>query len=1056
MPAGCRLAILTLIGSLMAGAGRQGTDDPKLQAAVQQFFAMQEAENVDGYLSLWSKTAQKPQAAQLQFVFETGDDKFSDITIVRVRQAGDRARVRVTATRERTSAPRGTGIAPRTFRSTTEWGLVYLREDDDWKLVREGAAADALADGLLEAKTPEERSALLEEEPDLINDALVAAVARRASQLAVIRNYPAAQTAYELMRELARRTGSQRLEGEALQNIANAMYFQRNLSGALEAYESRLAIERSRTDQEGIAAALRGIATVRYTLAEYGSALTAYQEALTIQEKLGEALAISSTLISTGNVKYLQGDYPGAIADYTRSRDISKKGNNASGEADALEGMARVFIAQGDYLAALEALAGVLADAKLTNNRNEQGTALTSIGDVHFRLGNLDRARSALDEARGHFEATKNLAHAGRAWQALALVDLAAARFVLAEEGYKKSAASCGAADDKDCIAGATVGLAFAQAAQDKYQDSIASYTKGIDAFTALNRVEHAARARIGLAQAFAGSNQPEAALETARRARRDAEAIHNDDVLWRALVAEAGALRKISQPQPAAVAARGAVAAVDRLLEVAKVRPSAPVARDSSSALAMLALLQAEAGDGTSAFESAERMHVHDLRVLLAAVERDISRGMTDVEREEERALAVELVSLHAQVSRERALPKPDAGRIARLEKTIAEASERRSGQQQKLFERLPDLRLWRGLLPAATAADLPALLPDARTVLLQFVVGEETLLVLIGRRTENGVQVSSLFEKVSRKVLADRVAKLTQPETMKDPAQWRKAALELVPGLTANVGTATRAIVIAHEILWRVPFEALPAETGYLADKTSVIYAPSATALVARAPTAPPEPPAVDLVAASAPALSPEAAVQLAQTAPDWVVRTPAAADAEIKALLDGVDLARAVAIDSASATEATVRDRLPSAGVVHLASPFRINGASPLFSPLLLAIDPANDAALEAREVMNLDLRARVTILSDGSAMTMREAADEVGVVAWAWRAAGVPALVVPRWSVDAAATTPFLVELHQRLRAGESPEQALQAARAKLRRAPSTSAPFFWAGWMVLGQ
>jgi tetratricopeptide (TPR) repeat protein len=1055
MPAGQSAAILALIGSLVAAPARQGTEDPKLQAAVQQFFALQEAEDVEGYLALWSKTALRPQPAQLKFIFDTGDDKFSDISIVRATPVGDRVRVRVTATRDRTSTPRVTGMPARTFRSTTEWGLVYVREADDWKLLREGGVADALADGLLEAKTPEERSALLEEEPELINDALVVAVGRRAGQLAVMRAYPASQAAYELMRDLARRIGNQRFEGDALGNIANAMYFQRNLTGALEAYESRLAIERARPDQEGIASALLGIATVRYTLAEYSAALAAYEEALAIQEKLGETLAIATSLISTGNVKYVQGDYSGAIADYTRSRDLSHKGGNATGEADALEGMARVFIAQGDYAAALEALAGVLADAKATNNRNDQGGALLSIGDVHFRLGNLDRARTALDEARGHFEATKGLALAGRAWQAVALVDLAAARFVLAEEEYRKSAASCGAASDGECAAAATVGLAFAQAAQEKFTDSIASYKKGIEAFTALKRVEHAARAKVGLAQAYAGSNQAEASLETARHARHDAETIRNDDVLWRALVAEAGALRNIGQRDQASAAAQSAVAAVDRLIEVAKVRPSAPVARDSSSALAMLALLQAEAGDAATALETVERMRVQDLRVLIAPVERDISRGMTDAERSDERAVAVELVALHAQLTREKALPKPEAARLARLDTTIADATAKRIAQQQRLFERLPELRLWRGLAPAATRADLASLIPDDGTVLLEFVVGEDTMLVLIARRRENDVQVTSMFEKATRKVMAERVARLTQPETMKDPARWRKAALELVPGLSATIGTATRAIVIAHEVLWRVPFEALPGETGYLSDTMAVVYAPSVTALVARSQSAP-KTPDVDVIAASAPLLSPQAVEQLAQTAPDWVIRTTASADAEVKAVLEGMEPSRAVAIDSTAATEAALRDRLPSAGVVHLASPFRINGASPLFSPLLLAADPANDAALEAREIMNLDLRARVAIVSDGSAMSMREAADEVGVVAWAWRAAGVPALVVPRWAVDDGNATAFLVELHRRLHAGDRPEQALQSARTKVRSASNTSAPFFWAGWMVMGQ
>jgi hypothetical protein len=70
------------------------------------------------------------------------------------------------------------------------------------------------------------------------------------------------------------------------------------------------------------------------------------------------------------------------------------------------------------------------------------------------------------------------------------------------------------------------------------------------------------------------------------------------------------------------------------------------------------------------------------------------------------------------------------------------------------------------------------------------------------------------------------------------------------------------------------------------------------------------------------------------------------------------------------------------------------------------------------------MNLDLHAGVAVLSDGASMTMRDAANEVGAVGWAWRAGGAP-------------------------------DVALQAARANVRSRRETSAPFYWAGWMLIG-
>ena len=241
--------VLSLVGSLTADYGRQGTDDPKLRAAVDRFFAMQQAEDVAGYLSLWSATAKRPTAEQLKYVFESGDDTFSDIAIVGTFPAGDRVRVRVSATRDRVTPARIPGRPPLTSHTTTAWSLTYVREGDEWKLVREGAAVDGLADLLIEAPTPEAREELLLAEPELVTDASLwrchdAGVRRRRMQA-----YPAAQIAFERMRDVARRVGNKRLEGEALQNLANAMYFQRNLQGALQAYEERLPLERERDDQ---------------------------------------------------------------------------------------------------------------------------------------------------------------------------------------------------------------------------------------------------------------------------------------------------------------------------------------------------------------------------------------------------------------------------------------------------------------------------------------------------------------------------------------------------------------------------------------------------------------------------------------------------------------------------------------------------------------------------------------------------------------------------------------------------------------------------------------
>jgi hypothetical protein len=143
-----------------------------------------------------------------------------------------------------------------------------------------------------------------------------------------------------------------------------------------------------------------------------------------------------------------------------------------------------------------------------------------------------------------------------------------------------------------------------------------------------------------------------------------------------------------------------------------------------------------------------------------------------------------------------------------------------------------------------------------------------------------------------------------------------------------------------------------------------------------------------------------------------------------------------------------------------MLHVAAPFRVNSASPLFSPILLGSDaPATaadrDGLLEARELFDLDLHARFAVFTDGAALSMRAAAPTVEIVRWAWRAAGVPAIILPRWAADPAATTILLDEFYKRVKQGMSVDEALQRARDVVRSREDMGAPIFWAGWMLLG-
>jgi tetratricopeptide (TPR) repeat protein len=1059
----------------LAGAPVQLADDPAIRAAVERYYKAIEAENIDPYLALWSKAAQ-PQRQSVEFLFRSIDDRFFDIQITRAVLVGERLRVRVSLRRERSRPSAVAGAAPVIQTTTDPAALTFAKEGDDWKLVSEGDPSSDLAGALAAATTAEEREALLAAEPDLVGRSVVTALSRIASGAAAARNYPRAQELFERALELARRTKSRKEEGEALQNLGNTLYFQRKFPEGLTAYEERLALERDRGDDGAMAAALVGIGTMRYSLAEYTEALEKYRLALAIQEVLDDRVASASTLISTGNVQYLQGDYSGAIRDYTRSRDLYRSFAYTDGEARALEGLGRTYAAQGDYAAALTAYAGVLAEGRARNDRARQGSATQSLGDIHLRLGNADAARKYYEESRDHQLAQKNLAGAGRVWQGLGMTELIAGRVEPAEQAYTRSATMCGSAEDAECVAHALVGLGFAQAAQEKYAEAVASYQKGIAGFTALENREAAARGEIGLSQAFTGLEDFTAALAASERARHAAIALDNDDVLWRALTADSRALRrKAGAGGQAVAAARAAVSVVERMQEGALRKPATAIPSDAEAAFATLVVLQAEAGDATGAWASATRMRALRLRTTLAVNEREIARGMTPEEREKERTMASELLSLFAQGARQRALPKPDKDRIAALEGRIAAASASRNEWMDTLYARLPDLRLWRGLLPSPADEDLASMLAP-ETVLLEFVVDDEDLVVVVAS-ADPKLSIAAYTTAIRRRTLAERVNALMQGQTVRDPVLWRKAAQEisrlLPPEVWKALAAASKVIVVPHDILWRVPFEALPltdappslsslnvdrrasARQAYLGDRTQIVYAGSRAALVRVAGTSPQ--PVKTILAVAAPDISAVMKERLEQTAPGWTIRAGESAEHEAQAVAAVYGDVGSVLM-SGDATKTALLARAANASAIHIASPFRINGASPLFSPILVTGDKTHESpeteSLELREVMNLTIQPAAVLLTDGAATSMRDGAAGADVLQWAWLAAGAPAVVLARWSTDPDAAEALLTEFHRQLLKGVAPSEALQSARAAVRKRPEWAAPFFWAGWMGL--
>jgi CHAT domain-containing protein len=123
-----------------------------------------------------------------------------------------------------------------------------------------------------------------------------------------------------------------------------------------------------------------------------------------------------------------------------------------------------------------------------------------------------------------------------------------------------------------------------------------------------------------------------------------------------------------------------------------------------------------------------------------------------------------------------------------------------------------------------------------------------------------------------------------------------------------------------------------------------------------------------------------------------------------------------------------------------------------------------DEKEDGLLEAWEMMNLDLHADLVVLSACETARGRIAPGE-GVIgmSWALFVAGAPTTVVSQWKVESASTTELMLNFHRNIKAGmQNPNlgmtkaKALQAAAIKLLRSGKYAHPFYWAGFVVVGE
>jgi CHAT domain-containing protein/tetratricopeptide (TPR) repeat protein len=1038
------LVLIILFSSSAHAAERarkaQTSDEAALLSLTERYFAAFAAEDAAALTALWSAKSPdfEPAMKSLKGIFGALDRiEAKDLRLVKSNVEGERARALFSL--ELSAAIAQTGAR------YPGWGkghrrLEFVKEDGAWKISREASAEDELAALYLKAATEEEREQLLAREPELTNEDLARRIWRQGQAVYAQNKYAEALSILRLALKVSERIDFQQGVADSLKVIALAERLLGDYKESLADSNRSLAIYRQIGDREGEAKVLNNLGLTFQFQADYPQALSYYQKSLAIFQELKVQWAIGATYSSLGTVYSAQGDHARALDYYEKGLALAREVKDRKAEANALNYIGSLYGVQGDYPQALSHLESALELLKGLKDRDGIAMTLVNIGVIYRNEGEGPRA---LDY-------------------------------------YQQSLKIYQELGSKSYIAAATGNLGSVYMEMGDYARAIEQYGQALKMFEAMDEKAHMAAELSSLAVAYNLQGDYRKALEYSERASVLSRQIGRTLTYQEARTTFGSAALAMKKPESARKAFEEAITAIEALREQVAGGEEARgrfFENRISPYQEMVKLLVSE-NNPAEALDYAERAKGRVLLDVLRSGRINITKAMTPEEKERERQLNEELGALNMQFERESSQAVSDKQRIADLGARVQKARLEREAFRTKLYAAHPELKAQRGETVTIKPEEAAALLPDARSALLEYAVTNEQVFLFVLTRGEGGVEAGRSIElkvyplsikpkELDARAEAFRRALASRDLNFMTPAR-ELYDLALAPAQKQLEGK-TNLIIVPDAMLWNLPFQALRTPRDrYLIEDYSVAYAPSLTVLreMTKPQRALPLSAGRDLtlLAFGNPDTSPQTSTRLKVTLGEPLAALPEA-ERQVKTLaaLYGPEQSRVYL--GANASEDRLKAEAANFRVLQFAAHAVLNDSNPLYSHVVLSrpTGSTEDGRLEAWEMMNLNLRAKMVVLSACETARGRFGAGEgmIGMT-WAFFIAGSPTTVASQWKVESSSTTELMLEFHRRIRASMqgrkmeiSKAEALRQAALKLMKTDEYMHPFYWAGFVVVG-
>ncbi|HEX8150478.1 MAG TPA: CHAT domain-containing protein [Pyrinomonadaceae bacterium] len=968
-----------------------------------------------------------------------------------------------------------------------------------------------LAAALARAPSEEEQERLLWGKKGLSDGGVLAALNVRAAPLMQKGDYAAALRISQLAARLAERNGDRAALGEALHNMGLAYNRQNRAAEAVDSLQKSLAVFEEAGDRRAVARELHHIALVHRQQGRLDQALDYFRRGLAVGEALGDKYLTARALNNIGVVHRSQGRHELALDFYRRSRALAEEIGDKTLMRDVSSSVGNVYQAQGLYEQALDCYRRSRALSEEIGDKAGVARAVYNVGAVYNFQGRYAEALACFQESikigeeLGAAADKRDLAYN---FHSLGRLYNSQGRYEQALEYYHRALKIREEVNDRLGVGQTLNNIGIVYKSQGRYEEALEWIQKRLKLAEEMGVREGVATSLSSLGDVYRQQGRHDLALEyqrkslrlreelgdrrglcvvlekmaqlyqdkgdypemlkAGRRAVAQAEEINAPEELWKGQEQVGRALRALGQTAEARRSLLSAIATVERVRrEVAggEQQQQSFLENRLSPWLGMIELLVSQK-EYAEALTFAEASKARVLLDALQAGRAGLRQSLSQAERQAEEGRRLKLVSLNSRLAGEARSDKPDPARLAALRAEVEKARLEYEDFETGLHLAHPGLKLQRGEAPVIRAGELTALLPDSAGALLEYVVADEaTYLFAVTRpagKSEADVRVYTL--PVGREELAKQTEAFRQQLAGRDLGFRASAAalyeLLLKPA-EAQLRGKTNLVIAPDGTLWDLPFQALlNGSNRFLLEEGAVAYAPSLTVLREmsrrRKERGSGDAPAT-LLALGNPSHGDGAAPAQRGGRPDALPE----AEQEVKALGRLYGAARSRVYTGAEAREDRVKGEAARASILHFAAHGLVDNASPMYSHLALAGGGAGeDGLLEAWELTRLDLKADLAVLSACETARGRAAAGEGMIgLSWAMFIAGVPSLVVSQWKVESAGTRELMVSFHRGL-ISPTPKltksEALRQAALKLLKNPETNHPFYWAGFVLVGE